>query len=1007
MSDPSASADPVGGGGDPFGTAARRDAIRAAWADSPTRFREDANAEEDLYLGGYADRLLVELAQNAADAAARAGVPGRLRLRLVSTVDGGIALSAANTGEPLTAAGIDALTSLRASAKRDGAGIGRFGVGFAAVLAISDEPQLRSARGGVRFSAADTAAAIADVPHLAAEARHRGGRVPVLRLAWPVDAAPPDGYATEVVLPLRDDAALAEVRTRLADLDPALLLGLPQLSTVDIDGRVVARATDGADVLLTDDGREQRWRTATAAGSVPADLLADRPVEERARTDWSVLVAVPVRPAEAGPGESALRAAEYSARSADAGPGDSALGAADHSARSAESGPDDTGDPSTRPADTGVGEPVGRPAGAAEPGARPNGGGWVPVPVSGQVVHAPTPTDEPVGLPVRLIASFPLTASRRTIPAGPLTDFVLDRCAAAYADLVAGLTGTPAVRGLLPPAGFPPGPLADALRTAGLAALRERDLLPTADGGRTRPDRAIAVPDPLVPALTGVLADLLPAGWWHRDLAALGTRRLETAELVAAVTGLHRPPSWWHEVYAGFGALTLETADREALAALPVPLADGRTVTGPARVLLPDDSPLPPGLDPLGLLVADPDAAHPLLARLGARPATPSDLLRDERVRAAVADSLDAEEPEPVATAVLALVEAAGTAPGELPWLADLALPGRPLDDPDADPDWYPAGELLSPAGPLPDLFVADAPFGVLDADLADRYRPGTLAAAGVLTSFEVLDESDVDLADLTGGADDDAIDLVEVDRWAAAVERIAADADPVGLRIDRLRAIRDLDLVRPERWPAALALLTAPPLAAVLAADATLRTAAGEAIPVPGYQRWWLARQPVLDGRRPIDTRLPGDSELAGLYDPAPGPAETAALLGAYRGLAELLDAAETDPDLAADLLERLGDPDRTVAPELLAVLYPRLAAVLDPEQVPPPARIRVAPAKTVPAADAVVLDRPWLLDRLAGRQPVPGGGDPVAVADLLDLPLLSELPEPDGPAPSRTDPE
>jgi len=41
---------------------------------SPTRFREDANAEEDLRLGGYRDRLLVELAQNAADAAGSGGV---------------------------------------------------------------------------------------------------------------------------------------------------------------------------------------------------------------------------------------------------------------------------------------------------------------------------------------------------------------------------------------------------------------------------------------------------------------------------------------------------------------------------------------------------------------------------------------------------------------------------------------------------------------------------------------------------------------------------------------------------------------------------------------------------------------------------------------------------------------------------------------------------------------------------------------------------------------------
>ena len=58
---------------DPFGTAALRAAVLDAWAASPTRFREDANAEEDLRLGGYADTWFVELAQNAADAAGTGG----------------------------------------------------------------------------------------------------------------------------------------------------------------------------------------------------------------------------------------------------------------------------------------------------------------------------------------------------------------------------------------------------------------------------------------------------------------------------------------------------------------------------------------------------------------------------------------------------------------------------------------------------------------------------------------------------------------------------------------------------------------------------------------------------------------------------------------------------------------------------------------------------------------------------------------------------------------------
>ncbi|MEE1829312.1 sacsin N-terminal ATP-binding-like domain-containing protein, partial [Streptomyces sp. SP17KL33] len=105
------------------------------------RFRDEAIGELVLVHCGYWDRLVVELAQNAADAAARAKVPGRQRLTLRDGV-----LDAANTGAPLDAGGVESLSTLRASATRDtqsggheGA-VGRSGVGFAAVLAVTDEP---------------------------------------------------------------------------------------------------------------------------------------------------------------------------------------------------------------------------------------------------------------------------------------------------------------------------------------------------------------------------------------------------------------------------------------------------------------------------------------------------------------------------------------------------------------------------------------------------------------------------------------------------------------------------------------------------------------------------------------------------------------------------------------------------------------------------------------------------------------------------------------------------
>src|SRR5260370_5462735 len=124
---------------DPFGTEELRRRVLDAWAASPARFREDANAEEDYALGGYRDRVVVELAQNAADAAARAGVAGGLRL----TLDAGT-LVAANVGAPLDAAGVAALSPLRASAQRGPAAqemaVGPVGGGFAAAVAGRAEP---------------------------------------------------------------------------------------------------------------------------------------------------------------------------------------------------------------------------------------------------------------------------------------------------------------------------------------------------------------------------------------------------------------------------------------------------------------------------------------------------------------------------------------------------------------------------------------------------------------------------------------------------------------------------------------------------------------------------------------------------------------------------------------------------------------------------------------------------------------------------------------------------
>lgn len=903
---------------DPFDTHTRRQVILDAWRASPTRFREDANAEEDLVRGAYADRLLVELVQNAADSAAQAGVPGTLRFRLIQEPECGWVLSAANTGAPLDAAGVDTLTALRASAKRDGTTAGRFGVGFSAVLAVSDAPELRSRTGGIRFSAEETRRLVATVPHLAEEMARRSGAVPVTRLPWPAPTPPAEGFDAEVWLPLRDADAVKAVADALAEFDPALLLAFPELAVVDLNGRVIRRSSSGSMITLDEDGVPTRWRLVRREGELPGDLLADRPVEERVRTAWSMLAAVPVTTE-----------------------------------------------------------------------------GKVAPPAVRQVIHAPTPSDEPLSLPVRLIGTFPLDVGRRRVPSGPLTAWLAERAGEVIADLIIELADHPEVLQLAPAPGLATAPLDAAIRDACAARLRQRAWLPvvTPDGSLARdsegailpvePGRAVSVPDPLVLPLADTLQGLLPEGWWNRTTAALlgdlGVRRLGIADLVPLITGLERSPQWWRRVYAALEATGLDLADREALAGLPVPLLDGRTAVGPADTLLPPEEELPAAVVDLGLRVVHPDAVHPLLERLGATPATAEAILTDPRVREAVLDAVQEGEPEDLAelaTTVLSLVSAARLHTPVEEWLTELPLPA-------ADGDWVAAADLILPDGQLVDLLVPSAPLRPVAPDWVARWGAAALTGVGVMDDFHLLEESMVDLADL------EEIDLPAIDEWAEVVRATVGETE--GAYLERLLAVRDLEWVRDDRWAEALQLLIRQPTREALVAPCSVVLPDGGRVLVPAYTRWWLGRQPLFSGRRPAELRTRDAVELEGLYDPAPVDSEVARLLGARSSLDDVL----ADRDAAVDLLDRLADPSRWVKPELLVEVYARLAAALAEEEIDLPGTVRVAPDRVAPASEVVVLDHPWLLDRLGNRYAISGGTDPVAVADLLELPLLSELPE------------
>ncbi|MBP2475013.1 hypothetical protein JOF53_003885 [Crossiella equi] len=861
-----------------------RGATLAAWRTSPTRFREDANTEDDLRFGGYRDRLFVELAQNAADAAGTGGV---LRAWLV-----GAELRVANTGAPLDADGVAALASLRASAKRAG-GVGQFGVGFAAVLAVSTEPSVHSATGGVRFSAADTLAEVRAVPELAEELARREDSVPVLRLPWSVPAGPlAEGFDTEVRLPLSDvdgQALLDQLAAQAEDL----LLALPGLRRIEVGDRVFERVDhpDGVTELSTPAG-PTRWALHRESGELAEELLSGLGTEARQRTAWSVCWAVRL--------------------DAD-----------------------------------GLPQPTGE-----------------------DVLYAPTPTDERLSLPARLFAALPIEPSRRRLAPSPAAEAVLRAAAACYPKLL--LAVPPAGRtALVPLPEFPLSEVDEKLRELVLAALRDAEWLVAADDTVLSPRQAslLDVPVPeLVELLGESLGGLLPAELAEnehlRALHAVGVRRIRLPEVVATVAGVDRDPAWWHRLYSALSPVAeVDSTAREELGSLPVPLVDGRTVTGPRGVLLPDvaaDILTAMSTVDIGLRVVHPEAAHKLLERLGAKHVGALELLAELRpaVERSIEDAEAGLDTAPLTDVTLRLVDLASLRRGEEPWLAALALPDEHGDPRRAD-------ELLLPSSPLRALFAEDVPLGVLAEEVAQRWTPSLLTAIGVLDSFPIV------VDDSPAGPDHDLPD--EQEWW----DELAAD-HPAGEGPRRVLAVGDLDLVAEDRWPAALRLLSEDPLA-------------WQALRLPdGHTSWWLSRFALIGGRPPRDWRRADAVELNGLYEVVPADGLSDELL-ALLGVRDSVEVSDVDD--AIDMLTRLADPDRLVREGVVLRAHEALADAVaegrvDPAEVEPPAGVRSLAGSVVDTDRALVLDGPWWLAVLDPAEVV-AGGDASPLAELLDLPV------------------
>lgn len=147
----------------------------------PNLVVEHANLEESIRTGGYANRTLLELVQNAADAIVGAEdleeSAGRVEIVLDTKNE---VLYCANAGRPFSLGGLTAISMAYLSAKR-GDEIGRFGLGFKSVLAVSDAPQVFSRSISFEFNKVESRNELL-------KANPSSKRQPILRTATVTDA---------------------------------------------------------------------------------------------------------------------------------------------------------------------------------------------------------------------------------------------------------------------------------------------------------------------------------------------------------------------------------------------------------------------------------------------------------------------------------------------------------------------------------------------------------------------------------------------------------------------------------------------------------------------------------------------------------------------------------------------------------------------------------------------------------------------------------------------------
>lgn len=297
---------------------------------SPERLIAEYRREREI-TRGYHGREVLELLQNAADAARALGVSGKVRI--VVTPSG---LLMGNTGQPFDTGGVQSLQTANLSPKRqrESVVIGDKGLGFRSILNWTHSPLISSGELGLAFMPSyargvvdGLAAESQDLAQCVADEQEIAGDLIVPRLAfpqwianweghaWPDDeglrsiahacsAIRREGFDTVVGMPFSTPQAYQEAVRQVDELEREFLLLVDSIGRLEIqiddrENRTWSCDRSDGRCILRDGGQDVSiWMVDAFESEIPGELLDHG---EHNRNRFQVTIAVP-NEGQAGPG---------------------------------------------------------------------------------------------------------------------------------------------------------------------------------------------------------------------------------------------------------------------------------------------------------------------------------------------------------------------------------------------------------------------------------------------------------------------------------------------------------------------------------------------------------------------------------------------------------------------------------------------------------------------------------------------------------------------------------